>query len=729
MGLHINVLLITDDAAWIREMLREVEGVTFALEHVRQLADGMRCLRETDGGDAAACSIDVVLLDLGLSDTPGTDALSRVLDRAAHLPLIVLTDRYDESLVSDAFEQGAQDYLVKDRVDTEVLVRAIRYAIERKRARDRLRQYAEEQAALNAIAAAAVSSLDPDTVLRQILEKACDVLDAVEGAILLHPPESEALEFFLTLGEETAVMRGECLTPGQGIAGWVAQHAEGVYVNDVTQDPRWYGGVDARTEFETRSLLCVPLLSRGDVIGVIEIVNKRSGAFTADDLRFMQSASSFIAVAIENTRLFEDIQSHAGELALLNKITLALTSTLDFSTVVDMALAHVQDLFEAETVALFEVNVDAEALALVRMWVEGEPIGVSARLEPGEGIAGWTMQQRMPVVVADAQTDPRFAGFGTQPVVGVVRGMMAVPLQIRDRLIGVLDVTSSRPDAYSLDDLRMLQALGATLAVALENARLYEESQALLADREQAQAQLIISEKMAAIGRLAASLAHEINNPLQALRSGFRLLLNPDIAEAKRLRYLEVANREIERLTVIVQRMLGFYRPASGEAAPVDVNDLLDDTLLLVGRKMEHSRVLVRRRFSSDLPPVTARPDQLKQVFLNLILNAQQAMPGGGELVVATAHDAEVETVHIRFSDTGVGIPADKIPRLFEPLFTMRPGGSGMGLAISYGIVEQHGGYIEVESEVEVGSSFTVVLPVDGGREMGEGETQWRAQR
>jgi signal transduction histidine kinase len=244
----------------------------------------------------------------------------------------------------------------------------------------------------------------------------------------------------------------------------------------------------------------------------------------------------------------------------------------------------------------------------------------------------------------------------------------------------------------------------------VQSARLYEAEREQRRLVEQSQAQLIHSEKMAAMGRLTASLAHEINNPLQVLRSGFRLLLNRQVNEEKRLQYLQAANRQTERLIGIVERMLDFYRPSSEQMKKTDVNAVLEETLLLCGKKLEHGGVQVCRELAPDLPPVEAVADQLEQVFLNLMLNALEAMPDGGQLTVQTRADLARGEVRIAFIDTGVGIREEEIDRLTEPFYTTRPEGSGLGLPISYGIVERHGGRIEIESQVGVGSTFSVVL-------------------
>jgi len=225
------------------------------------------------------------------------------------------------------------------------------------------------------------------------------------------------------------------------------------------------------------------------------------------------------------------------------------------------------------------------------------------------------------------------------------------------------------------------------------------------------ESELVRSEKLAALGRLTAALAHEINNPLQGLRSGFHLLRNPQVSAEKREQYLEVAGREVERLIAIVERILGFYRPAGEHMQPTDLNQVLEETLSLAARQLEQGRVAVECRLDRDLPRIAAVPDQLKQVFLNLVLNALQAMPSGGTLLVQTGRREQQGEVFAALSDTGTGIPAEDIGRIFEPFYTTRPDGLGLGLAISYGIVERHGGRIEVHSRVGQGSTFTVVLP------------------
>jgi two-component system NtrC family sensor kinase len=215
--------------------------------------------------------------------------------------------------------------------------------------------------------------------------------------------------------------------------------------------------------------------------------------------------------------------------------------------------------------------------------------------------------------------------------------------------------------------------------------------------------------RLAAVGQLAASIAHEINNPLYAARNCLYLLsedLPPDLKESE---YLMIARDQLSRIAGIIERMRDFYRPSRGDLAPTDLNQLLEGTLALAGLNTRHAAIEVIFAPFADLPPVLGNADQLRQVFLNLILNAIDAMPQGGTLTVRTLAGASVVVTEIE--DSGVGIPDDIRLRLFEPFFTNKPNGTGLGLSISAHIVTQHGGQIEVDSVAGQGSTFRIVLP------------------
>jgi PAS domain S-box-containing protein len=232
-------------------------------------------------------------------------------------------------------------------------------------------------------------------------------------------------------------------------------------------------------------------------------------------------------------------------------------------------------------------------------------------------------------------------------------------------------------------------------------------------ERRRVEQQLFESEKLAAVGRLAASIAHEVNNPLEAIKNSLYLLSNAKSVE-QNARFLDVARRETERVSHIIRQMLGFAR-RSGEVEWVNVNQIIEETLILVEKKMRQARVEVVRNFDDGLPAIRARADQLRQVFLNLLLNAQQAIEKSGRITIVTSvHEQALQpTISVQISDTGRGIPEAEIPRIFEPFFSTRTKGTGLGLWVTQDIVRHHGGRIEVTSEEGAGTTFNVILPVD----------------
>jgi two-component system NtrC family sensor kinase len=256
--------------------------------------------------------------------------------------------------------------------------------------------------------------------------------------------------------------------------------------------------------------------------------------------------------------------------------------------------------------------------------------------------------------------------------------------------------------------------MAGSVAVAVENANLYGEVADFAQELERSQAKLVQAEKMAAIGRLAASLAHEINNPLQGIHNSLHLSLHDGLPQERRDQYVGMARNEVERLIEIVQRMLDFYRPSRGGRKAADLNQVVKNILALARKRIQHGKIEVHTDLTEDLPRVPLIADQISQVLLNLVINGIEAMPAGGNLWVKTAVRSDRAEILLTVRDEGIGIPAEDLEHLFEPFYTTKSDGTGLGLAISYGIVERHGGEIDVSSRPGEGATFVVRLPVNG---------------
>jgi two-component system NtrC family sensor kinase len=362
-------------------------------------------------------------------------------------------------------------------------------------------------------------------------------------------------------------------------------------------------------------------------------------------------------------------------------------------------------------------NVEAGFLALTdaqsREWVvtqhfvrEPEAHGATSLVQ--SAIVDHVIRSGQPLLINDVPNDPRFAHQSDPQI----RSALCAPLVVKDEVVGAIQVINKINDQFDGDDQALFLSIAASVAAAIENSRLYSELADFARELERSQAQLVQAEKMAAVGRLAASIAHEINNPLQAIHNSLHLTLRPNLSPDKQARYLAMAQEEVERLIDIVRRLLEFYRPSRGRRAVTDVNSVIENVLTLMNKRLQHGRISVETRLAPNLPSLPIVQDQVAQVFLNIVINAVEAMSDGGRLSIRSGLAKDRKWVYATFADNGPGMDEETKASIFEPFFTTKRTGTGLGLAISYGIIERHGGRIEVQSSAGNGSTFVVRLPV-----------------
>lgn len=261
-------------------------------------------------------------------------------------------------------------------------------------------------------------------------------------------------------------------------------------------------------------------------------------------------------------------------------------------------------------------------------------------------------------------------------------------------------------------DLREVKRLLAEAATAEAERKKAAELEKAYKELQQLQDQLIQTEKMASLGKLAAGVAHELNNPLTGILTFAHLLLKKTPEDDPLREDLEVIVTEATRCKRIVQGLLDFARQREPEKSPTDINKVIEDSLSLVENQASFQNIEIIKELKPDLPKIMVDVNQIQQVFMNIILNAAEAMPQGGYLTIST--QVVNGFIEIKFIDTGCGIPQENIGRLFDPFFTTKEAGkgTGLGLAVSHGIVTKHQGRIEVESQVGKGATFTVKLPI-----------------
>lgn len=288
---------------------------------------------------------------------------------------------------------------------------------------------------------------------------------------------------------------------------------------------------------------------------------------------------------------------------------------------------------------------------------------------------------------------------------------IVVPLIYQTRLTGVFAMSEKiSGQEFQLDDLEFLSILGNQIAVAIENARLYESEREAVVQLRTAQQQLLQSERLAALGDMSAKVAHEVNNPLGIIKNYVTLIQRSCLENATATEYTSIVGEEIDRIARIIAQLLDFHRPTGMDLRTINIISVLNNVLRLMDHQFATHSISVVRDYDGPEIFVNAAPEALKQVFLNLVINARDAMKDGGELTVSVHRHGKL--INLQFCDTGPGIPSEVIPRIFEPFFTTKDdsGGTGLGLSVCYGIIKKHGGSITFTNRSQ-GGCFTIELP------------------
>jgi PAS domain S-box-containing protein len=572
---------------------------------------------------------------------------------------------------------------------------------------ERYRRVSTELIALHGISLHLNTLQDLTGLLRLVVNQAVTLLEAAAGGIYLYDEQQELLTFVVGAGYAAEYV-GRTLKPGEGLAGRVFASRKSMTIADYATWPGRAAAFDG--DLRLKAMFCVPLMITQTALGALIVLGAEGQDFNEHDVWLVEMFGSQAAVALENVRLHAETQRRALLLASLNKAGQAMSSTLDFQLVLNQVIEEVRNLLNAEGASIALRDPANAELVFVAAAGLGAQELVGARIPVNTGIAGWVVRERQSALVHDTQNDPRFWNAIDKKTGATTRSLVAVPLKYKGSMWGVIEAINRADGQFDQLDVEMLQVLANSAAIAIENARLYEAEKELRRLVEQSQLQLAESEKLAATGRLAATLAHEINNPLQAISNTMQLMLNFELEADERRECVQLASTEVERLAGIVSRTLDFARRPQAEMKPASLNEIVENVLALTGKYLQHRHIALEQDLTPGLQPIRANPDELAQVFLNLVLNAVDAMPESGTLRVTTG-SAEGRFLTAAFSDTGCGIPPENLERIFEPFFSTKPDGTGLGLSVSAGVVSRHGGKIEVRSQINQGTTFIVRLP------------------
>ncbi len=549
------------------------------------------------------------------------------------------------------------------------------------------------------------STLEPQKALQLIVSEAVRLIHASSGSVVLINPTSGFLEIHASQNLPAAAARLK-LRVGEGITGWVARTGKPARVGDVTQDPRY---VMARRG--VRSELAVPLEVNGETRGVLNMDSDRADAFSTEDQELLQELAVQAAKVIQNTWLYEQLRLKAHLFESLASVSRTINSTLNLDEALQAITREAGVLMGARTCSLMMLDESREWLDLRASYGAGKAYINKPRLAVGDSLLGVVVRRKKPMQVANVQESSRYQHVEVARREGLV-SLLSVPLIFAGQAIGALSIYTGRPYSFSNEEISILSALAELSAIAIEKARLYER----VVDVEE---QLRQNEKLSALGLLAAEVAHEIRNPLTVMKLLYHSLDLKFPDGDPRAKDARIIDAKIEHLNKIVEQILAFARTTEPKLVPVNLNELVDELGLLVRHKLANQNIRLVRQLQPDLPVVMGDAPQLEQVFLNLILNAAGAMPGGGTLTVKSKairlprSNPRATHVTVEFKDTGGGMSKEIQERAFTAvLSTTKAEGPGLGLAIVGRIIETHHGDVRIKSQLGSGTTIRVTLPL-----------------
>jgi signal transduction histidine kinase len=551
------------------------------------------------------------------------------------------------------------------------------------------------------------------TVLQLIVTSARELIPGAEQAVIhLLDKEEQLLSAQAVSGYEDTATNWKLIKirPNEGIAGQVLVSGQTINIADVEKDARY---VTYAEPPKYRSLIVAPIQSGEQKLGTISVQSVSISAFTEAESRLLSALGTQAATAIENAHLLESIQQALKESNALYRINQGLVASLEPQEL----LKDVVDLLQ-KNFGYFQVQIyvlDPETGDFVMREGSGE-IGrqlkeLGYRLQAGEGIVGYTADTGAPFFTNDVD---KVHFFVRSQLLPNTKSELSVPVKIGGHVLGVLDVQQIPPALLTQRDLQLVNAVAGQLAIALQKANLYSDLQAALQTEKAIRNQMLQSERLVTMGRLLASVSHELNNPLQAIQNALFLLREEKGISLQGKLDLDIVLSEAERMSTLIERLRSTYRPIQAEDfLPTQINNIIEDVYALITTHLRHNKIVYEFYPDPTVPFIPALPNQIRQVILNLLMNAVEIMTSGGKLTVSTKLLRDSNEVLLSVSDTGPGIDPDLLPNVFEAFITNKQRGTGLGLTISYDIVMKHHGRITAENNPEAGALFQVWLPIN----------------
>jgi GAF domain-containing protein len=602
-----------------------------------------------------------------------------------------------ESTRPDAFDPAAQELL-------SILADQAALALENARLHANERRRAEELALVNRIARQVNANLDLQTTLDTIVGVAAELVPCSLAEIGLWDQDQGILSLqALRSTPERAFPIGQVYPPGKGYTGWVVRSKLPLLVPDVATrediQPDLLPG-----ELPFKAYIGLPLLCRDELIGTLVLIHDQANAFSEKDVGLLESLSEQAAAAIRNASLYkelnglyEETRRQAQKLSALNAVAAVINQPLPLQEILDQAVAKMMEVVEADggAIRLLEPETGDLVLAAFRDMLPDE-IPVVERFHLENRVLDWLGRFQDGMAFQDPASDPRLAYLGRS--VDHIRTLAVAPVKTREKTIGVIAVSTVRLREFTTADLDLLVTIGHQVGMAVERDRLYRET--------------LDAERLAAIGRVATSVAHDLRSPLGGILRGSEFLARSELTPATRQKVSRAMASLARRLINTSQQILDYVRKDRLflDRAPCKLSEFLEEVLSVLEVDFSDQGIEVEKmlRYNGE---VWIDGDRMAQVVYNLAANARDAMPNGGKMRVHTRKARD--QIELIISDTGPGVPEELGERIFEPFVSHgKRHGAGLGLAIARRIVEEHGGMIRLKTVKGWGATFLITLPL-----------------
>lgn len=584
-------------------------------------------------------------------------------------------------------------------------------AVEQTQRHTRLQRRIEELSAFHEIVLQLNSPLELEVVLRNITEAALRLIDASNLHIYLWDEEKDEFTFCSALWRDGRRNPAVASPRKDGLTATVVHTGEAVVIDDAGDHPLYQGPESSK--WGVKAIAGFPLQRSGRVIGAFTVTYLEPHTFAPDELFLMNLLADQAAVAVENARLFSDAQQRLRGMSALVDMAKQVTGNLKVELVMQTTVQILQKLLgaRASTIALLsedESELVVEAAAGIK------PEYHRVRIKLGEGVSGRAVNERRVIYIRDTYREPDFMFFDD-----VLRSLLVAPLITRNEVIGTLTVDSDQPEAFSASDTQLMTIAAAQVSVAIANARLFEELEERATELAEAYEELKESDRLK--DELVQNVSHELRTPLTFIRGYVDLLLEGEMGELAQdqVRALHIVSDKTDEVTRLVNDIMALQgiTEANLMRQQFSMAELLQSAVACHELSADEEDVTLVFEPPAKMGNVEADRGRINQVLDNLIGNALKFSPHGGKIQLRMVE--RQEDVLVVVSDEGIGVPEEKVERIFDRFYQIdgsarrRFGGAGIGLAIVKRIIDAHNGDIWVKSKVGEGSSFYFTLPKD----------------